>query len=92
MFQRATLKAGSGCEPVIYRANRKLHHSAKLSEQGGIAKLRGRAMCTESSLVPRLYPSTRTIYVRINNTREGKEGESLVVNRALPVRGQQLTR
>ena len=44
------------------------------------------------SLVPRLSPSTRAIYVRINNTREGKEGESLVVNRALPVRGQQLTR
>ena len=36
--------------------------------------------------------STRAIYVRINNTREGKEGESLVMNRALPVRGQQLTR
>ena len=47
--------------------------------------------CTSSSLVPRLSPSTRAIYVRIN-TREGKEGESLVVNRALPVRGQQLTR
>ena len=43
----------------------------------------------DPSLVPRLSPS---IYVRINNTREGKEGESLVMNRALPVRGQQLTR
>ena len=31
------------------------------------------------SLVPRLSPiySTRAIYVRINNSREGKEGESL---------------
>ena len=42
------------------------------------------------SLVPRLSPSMCAIYVSISNSREGKEGEGLVVNRALPVRGQQL--